>query len=104
MSEKMATPKVGFPLYKNFDSLDVLGPLQTFTWAGMDRHLVAPSLEAVTSFEGVSIVPDTTFQDCPPAGFAIRSRWIRSGRRCFIGGSHHEASLIYENKMVSAFF
>jgi cyclohexyl-isocyanide hydratase len=58
--------KVGIPLYKGFDSLDVLGPLQTFTFAGMDCYLAAQTLDPVTSFEGVSIVPRTTFNDCPP--------------------------------------
>jgi cyclohexyl-isocyanide hydratase len=57
--------KVGFPLYAGFDSLDVLGPFQTYTFAGMDRYLVAPDLKLVTSFEGVSIQPTATFDNCP---------------------------------------
>jgi cyclohexyl-isocyanide hydratase len=57
--------KVGIPLYAGFDSLDVLGPYQTFTFAGMDRYLVARDQKAVISFEGVSIQPSTTFCDCP---------------------------------------
>jgi cyclohexyl-isocyanide hydratase len=57
--------KVGIPLYENFDSLDVLGPFQTFTFAEMDRYLVAETCAPVTSFEGVSIVPRTTFDECP---------------------------------------
>jgi cyclohexyl-isocyanide hydratase len=57
--------KVGIPLYPGFDSLDVLGPFQTFTFAGMDRYLVAASPCLVTSFEGVSIQPRVTFDNCP---------------------------------------
>jgi transcriptional regulator GlxA family with amidase domain len=57
--------KVGIPLYPGFDSLDVLGPFQTFTFAGMDRYLVAANQSLVTSFEGVSIKPRATFGDCP---------------------------------------
>lgn len=57
--------KVGIPLYPGFDSLDVLGPFQTFTFAGMDRYLVAANTRLVTSFEGVSIKPRSTFADCP---------------------------------------
>jgi transcriptional regulator GlxA family with amidase domain len=56
--------KVGFPLYDGFDSLDVLGPFQTFTFADMDRYLLGPTMDAVTSFEGVSLSPRTTFNDC----------------------------------------
>jgi cyclohexyl-isocyanide hydratase len=58
--------KVGFPLYKGFDSLDVLGPFQTFTFAGMDCYLVAQESSSVESVEGVHIPPRTTFKDCPP--------------------------------------
>lgn len=61
----MTALKVGIPLYPTFDSLDVIGPYQTFTFAGMERHLIAESCAAVTSFEGVNIIPDTTFDDCP---------------------------------------
>jgi len=57
--------KVGFPIYTGFDSLDVLGPFQTFTFAGMDRYLVAEDSKTVASFEGVHIKPRTTFDACP---------------------------------------
>jgi transcriptional regulator GlxA family with amidase domain len=57
--------KVGIPLYPDFDSLDVLGPFQTFTFAGMDRYLVGADSKPVTSFEGVTIQPHKSFQDCP---------------------------------------
>jgi putative intracellular protease/amidase len=57
--------KVGIPLYPGFDSLDVLGPFQTFTFAGMDRYLIAETCDHVKSWEGVLIKPRTTFDDCP---------------------------------------
>jgi transcriptional regulator GlxA family with amidase domain len=60
-----AALKVGIPLYPGFDTLDVLGPFQTFTFAGMDGFLVAPDLSLVTSWEGVAIQPTATFADCP---------------------------------------
>jgi len=59
-----STLKIGIPLYPGFDSLDVLGPFQTFTFAGMDRYLVAAD-SVVTSFEGVSIQSRVTFDSCP---------------------------------------
>jgi len=55
--------KVGFPLYEGFDSLDVVGPFQTFTFAEMDRYLVGPTTGVVTSFEGIALQPRTTFDD-----------------------------------------
>jgi transcriptional regulator GlxA family with amidase domain len=61
--------KVGIPLYEGFDSLDVIGPFQTFTFAEMERHLIgsgnASGPIAVTSFEGIRVTPDKTFESCP---------------------------------------
>lgn len=53
---------VGIPIYHNFDSLDVLGPFQTFTMAGLlEPKLLAESKAPVCSFEGVEITPHATF-------------------------------------------
>ncbi len=57
----MPNLKVGFPLYPGFDSLDVAGPFQTFTFAGMDLYLLGPTRKAIKSFEGISIAPRSTF-------------------------------------------
>ena len=61
--------KVGIPLYEGFDSLDVTGPFQTFTFAEMECHLIGPGDAsgpvAVTSFEGIRVTPDKTFENCP---------------------------------------
>lgn len=61
--------KVGIPLYEGFDSLDVTGPYQTFTFAEMECHLIGPgkgtTAVAVTSFEGIRVTPDKTFENCP---------------------------------------
>jgi transcriptional regulator GlxA family with amidase domain len=65
VANKAAGLKVGFPLYEGFDSLDVLGPFQTFTFAGMDCYLLGPTCSPVISFEGVSTNPRKTFDDCP---------------------------------------
>lgn len=54
---------VGFPLYDNFDSLDIIGPFQTFTFADMDRYLLGPTTDMITSFEGVAVTPRAAFND-----------------------------------------
>lgn len=59
----MPNIKVGFPLYAGFDSLDVLGPYQTFLYAGFDCRLIAENRHAVKSLEGVKIEPACTFDD-----------------------------------------
>jgi transcriptional regulator GlxA family with amidase domain len=58
---KLPKLKVGFPLYNSFDSLDVLGPYQTFFYAGFECHLIAASCRPVESLEGVAINPSATF-------------------------------------------
>lgn len=64
----MAAPlTVVIPLYKGFDSLDVLGPNQAFFFAGMTVLLCGPGKNPVTSFENVSIQPEATFSQCPQA-------------------------------------
>jgi cyclohexyl-isocyanide hydratase len=57
--------KVGIPLYENFDPLDVVGPFQTFSFAGMDCYLLGPSLEVMPSDEGIPLMPRATFKSCP---------------------------------------
>ncbi|HEV2802892.1 MAG TPA: DJ-1/PfpI family protein [Pyrinomonadaceae bacterium] len=73
------TFNIGIPLYPGFDPLDVIGPFEVFTWmsyiwqkrkvqvllvgaADADTEKPAPS----TSFSGMTILPQHTFDDCPP--------------------------------------
>lgn len=54
---------VAFPLYDSFDTLDVMGPLQAFLYAGLKSTLLADTMDGVTSLEGVTVMPHDTF-DC----------------------------------------
>ncbi len=53
---------IGFPLYPNFDSLDVMGPFQVFTFLGVNPILLAAE-NTVTSFEGITLTLKNTFDD-----------------------------------------
>jgi putative intracellular protease/amidase len=54
--------KIGIPLYPTFDSLDVLRPYQVFTYApNLELHLVAATLNTVTSLDGVRVMPELSF-------------------------------------------
>jgi cyclohexyl-isocyanide hydratase len=59
--------KIGIPLYTNFDSLDVLGAFQTFSFQTpeMDPILIGPTMDPVPSWEGVQILPKCDFASCP---------------------------------------
>jgi cyclohexyl-isocyanide hydratase len=52
---------VAIPIYTTFDTLDVMGPLQAFTYAGMTSTLVALTCDGVVSLEGVTVMPQSTF-------------------------------------------
>jgi cyclohexyl-isocyanide hydratase len=54
---------VAFPLYPKFDTLDVLGPLQAFLYAGFTSTLVAAEVGGVTSLEGVTVAATACFDD-----------------------------------------
>ncbi len=52
---------VVFPLYESFDTLDVMGPLQAFQYAGLESTLAAADEEGVTSLEKVTVMPQALF-------------------------------------------
>src|SRR4051812_39037102 len=62
-SEDVMSLTVAFPLYESFDTLDVMGPLQAFLYAGWTSTLLAQTKDGVRSLEGVTVMPDDTF-DC----------------------------------------
>jgi len=57
----------GFLIFPNLTQLDVTGPLQVlYRLPGARTEIVAKTREPVPSDCGMSIVPTTTFADCPP--------------------------------------
>lgn len=63
---------VGFVMIDGVYNSELMAPLDIFhhtvfhTQPGMRVFTVSPSLEPVTSFEGLRILPDFTFEDAPP--------------------------------------
>ncbi|MBW4448653.1 MAG: DJ-1/PfpI family protein [Spirirestis rafaelensis WJT71-NPBG6] len=65
----MANPEynIGLLMYPGMTQLDLTGPHQVFAFMPNTRvHLLWKTLDAVTSSEGMTILPTTTFDDCPP--------------------------------------
>ena len=57
---------IGLVIYPGMTQLDMTGPYQVFALLpGTYVHLIWKSLEAVTSGEGLKILPSNTFDDCP---------------------------------------
>ena len=58
--------QIGLVIYPQMTQLDILGPHQVFTsMPNTQVHILWKTKEPVTSAEGLTIVPTTTFADCP---------------------------------------
>ncbi|MEO0759105.1 MAG: DJ-1/PfpI family protein [Cyanobacteria bacterium J06648_16] len=57
---------IGLVFYPGMTSLDIVGPHQVFgALPGGELHRIWKTLEPVTADDGLVLVPDTTFADCP---------------------------------------
>lgn len=63
---------IAFVLFPNVTQLDFTGPLQVLSRIpGVKVHLVAKSLEPVTTDAVLTLNPTTTFSDCPPVDVLV---------------------------------
>ena len=65
----MTYPKntIGLVIYPGMTALDIVGPQQVFSsLPGVKIHRLWKNLEAIATDDGMKILPDTTFADCPP--------------------------------------
>ena len=75
----MSTFQIGFVIFPNLTQLDFTGPLQVLhRLPGATIHIVAKTRDPVPSDCGLSLVPTTTFSECPkldlicvPGGFGV---------------------------------
>jgi cyclohexyl-isocyanide hydratase len=59
--------RVGFLLFPNITQLDLTGPWEVLArLPGREMHLIWKTLDPVRAESGLSILPTTTFADCPP--------------------------------------
>ena len=57
---------IGLVIYPGMTHLDITGPHQVFSFVREARvHMLWKNLEPVTSAEGLTILPTTTFDECP---------------------------------------
>ena len=58
---------IGLIFYPGMTSLDIVGPHQVFSaLPGVELHRIWKTLDPITSDDGLLILPDTTFANCPP--------------------------------------
>ena len=57
---------IGLVIYPGMTHLDITGPHQVYYFVREARvHMLWKNLEPVTSAEGLTILPTTTFDECP---------------------------------------
>ncbi len=54
---------IGIPVYRGVDMLDVVGPYEMFSWAGLDVRLVAETRGRIVCRGGLTIHAPTAFKD-----------------------------------------
>ena len=58
---------IGLVFYPGMTLLDMVGPHQVFgALPGIELHRIWKTLDPITADDGLVILPDTTFANCPP--------------------------------------
>lgn len=58
---------IGLVLYPGMTALDIVGPQTVFSsLPGIQLHRIWKTLDPIKTDDGMMIVPDTTFENCPP--------------------------------------
>jgi cyclohexyl-isocyanide hydratase len=57
--------KIGMILFEAMTQLDLTGPLEVFSrFPETNIYLLAKSLKPIATGSGLTIIPDTTFENC----------------------------------------
>ena len=58
---------IGLVIYPGMTALDIVGPQQVFSaLPGVQIHRLWKTLEPIKTDDGMVLLPDTTFENCPP--------------------------------------
>jgi cyclohexyl-isocyanide hydratase len=58
---------IGLVFYPGMTALDIVGPQQVFSaLPGVELHRIWKTLDPVKTDDGMVVLPDTTFENCPP--------------------------------------
>ena len=98
----MTTLNIGFVLFPNVTQLDFTGPLQVLHRVPDAKvHIAAKTSDPVPSDCGLSLVPTTTFADCPPldllcvpGGFGVSGAIADRATIDFVRGQGRQARYV----------
>ena len=83
---------IGLVVYPGMTALDIIGPQQVFSGLpGVEIHRIWKTLDAISTDDGMRLLPDTTFVNCPPLDLIC------------VGGGLGQA-LVVDDKEVLDFF
>lgn len=83
---------IGLVVYPGMTALDIIGPQQVFSGLpGVEIHRIWKTLDAIATDDGMRLLPDTTFVNCPPLDLIC------------VGGGLGQA-LVVDDKEVLDFF
>lgn len=67
MTDSQPQISIGLIMYPGMTALDIVGPQTVFSsLPDVEIHRIWKALEPIQTDDGMMIVPDTTFADCPP--------------------------------------
>lgn len=68
---------IGFVVFEGLEELDLVGPYEVFSYVSkliegaVNTFTVARHAQPIRCFNGLKIVPDYTFEDCPPINVIV---------------------------------
>ncbi len=94
--------QIGLLLFPGLTQLDLTGPYEVLARVpGVKVHVVAQTREPVTSDHGLSLVPSTTFDDCPdldvicvPGGSGVYDQMLGESTLRFLRGQATHARFV----------
>ncbi len=67
MTDSQKAIVIGLVIYPGMTTLDIVGPQQVFSaLPGIQIHRLWKTLDPIKTDDGMMILPDTTFENCPP--------------------------------------
>ncbi len=81
---------IGIVIYPGMTALDMVGPQTVFSGLpNVQIHRIWKTLEPIAADDGMVVVPDTTFADCPPVDVIC------------IGGGRGQAAIVNDSEILS---
>ncbi len=83
---------IGLVIYPGMTALDIVGPQQVFSGLpNVEIHRIWKNLDAIATDDGMKILPDTTFANCPPLDLIC------------VGGGLRQMAVIDDDEVINFF-